>query len=230
MPVLRNICRLDYVRATKIVPRATKTFGLVAQPKTLMSSTAFDSIEWNYLFSSLEAFNFGPEFIRWTRTFYKNVSSCIINNGLSSSSFNVKRGVRQGDPLSPYLFVVAIEILTISLRSNDSIKGIKIDDNETKILAYADDMTAILYYISSARKLLETLNEFEKCSAGLKINTSKTKAMWIGANKNSSDKTLGLEWCTGVKNLGIYFSCNQEEVTIQTFNVYQYQAFQNRII
>ena len=228
MPVLRNICRLDYVRATKIVPRATKTFGLVAQPKTLMSSTAFDSIEWNYLFSSLEAFNFGPEFIRWIRKFYKNVSSCIINNGLSSSSFNVERGVRQGDLLSPYLFVVAIEILTISLRSDDSIKGVKIDGDETKMLAYAD-MTAILSDISSARKLLETLNEFEKCSV-LKINISKTKAMWIGANKNSSDKTLGLEWCTGVKNLGIYFSCNQEEVTIQTFNVYQYQAFQNRII
>ena len=69
------------------------------------------------------------------------MSSCVINNGLSSSSFNLERGVRQGDPLSPYLFVVAIEILTISLRLNDSIKGIKIDDDETKFLAYADDIT-----------------------------------------------------------------------------------------
>ena len=87
------------------------------------------------------------------------MSSCVINNGLSSSSFNLERGVRQGDPLSPYLFVVAIEILTISLRLNDSIKGIKIDDDETKFLAYADDITAILPDISSARKLFVIISK-----------------------------------------------------------------------
>ena len=41
---------------------------------------AFDSIEWDYLTASLKAFNFGPEFIKWVKTFYKNVSSCILNN------------------------------------------------------------------------------------------------------------------------------------------------------
>ena len=94
------------------------------------------------------------------KTFYKNVSSCVINNGVSSPSFKLGRGVRQGDPLSSYLFVVAIEILAISIRSNTSIKGITIGDNETKLLAYADDMTALLSDITSKKELVDSLNTF----------------------------------------------------------------------
>ena len=40
---------------------------------------AFHSLEWNFLLSCLEAFNFGPDFTRWVKTFYKNIQSCVIN-------------------------------------------------------------------------------------------------------------------------------------------------------
>ena len=65
---------------------------------------AFDSIEWDFLYQLQEAFNFGPTLMRWIKTFYNNLSSCVINNGLFSKPFKLERGVRQGDPLSPYLF------------------------------------------------------------------------------------------------------------------------------
>ena len=55
---------------------------------------AFDSLEWNFLLSCLEAFNFGPDFIRWVKAFYKNIQSCVINNGLMSDYFTLERGVR----------------------------------------------------------------------------------------------------------------------------------------
>ena len=83
------------------------------------------------------------------------------------------------------------KVSKVFIRSNTNIKGITIGDNETQLLAYADDMTALLSDIASAKELLDSLNIFEKYS-GLKMNVSKTKAMWIGTMKNSSEKTFGL--------------------------------------
>ena len=74
----------------------------------------------------------------------------VINNGLSSEYFNITRGVRQGDPLSPYRFLLAVEILANAIRENEEIKGIAIDKQETKLLQYADDTTAVLSDTESA--------------------------------------------------------------------------------
>ena len=67
----------------------------------------FDSLEHNFIFSTLTKFEFGQEFIQWVRTFLWNGSSCVMNNGVSTGYFNLERGARQGDPLSPYLLFYA---------------------------------------------------------------------------------------------------------------------------
>ena len=72
-------------------------------------------------------FCFGLPFIQWIHTFYKNVSSCVLNNGFANSSFAVERGVRQGDPLFAYLFIIALEVLCVTnIRNSSDIRGIKV--------------------------------------------------------------------------------------------------------
>ena len=76
---------------------------------------AFDSLEWDVLRKALQALNLGENFRTWTKVMYKNISSCVINNGFSSPFFTLQRGVRQGCLLSGLLFIIAVELLSISL-------------------------------------------------------------------------------------------------------------------
>ena len=164
----------------------------------------------------LGKFNFGPDLIKWIKTFYNDIQSCVINNGLCSQYFNIGRGVRQGDPLSPYLFVTAVEILAIAIRNQENIKGISIDGLETKLLQFADDTTAILSDLDSAQALFILLELFEKAS-GLKLNVTKTEAMWIGSLRNCESEPLGVKWKTCIKLLGIFITYDVQLLVEKNF-------------
>ena len=88
---------------------------------------AFDSLNFNFLLRVLHAFNFGPSFIQWVRVLYNKASSCVMSNGFTSGPFSLSRGVRQGDPLSPYFFLLALGILAIKIRNDNNIQGIRIE-------------------------------------------------------------------------------------------------------
>ena len=87
--------------------------------------------------------------------------------------------MRQGDPLSPYLFLMVLEIFAIHVRENQCIKGIVVEDEEIKLFAFADDLTTFLRDVSSYENLVESLNRFEQCS-GLKVNSDKTEPLSLG--------------------------------------------------
>jgi len=179
---------------------------------------AFDSIEWAYIMKVLDLFNFGPSFKKWIKILYSNISSCVINNGITSGYFNLGRGVRQGDPLSPYLFILCVEILNIAIRNENDIKGITVGDEEIKLVQYADDMTALLSDIKSAKNLLKIIEMFGSCS-GLKINTEKTEALWMGSMKYSNRKPLNISWPNGsVRLLGIYIGYDKRKTNQDNFD------------
>ena len=124
---------------------------------------------------------------------HKNIQRCAINNGLTTDYLALERGVRQGHPLSPYLFVVVVETLAIAIRQNTAIKGILIGKEEAKLLQYADDTTAVLSDRDSVHALFNLLDVFRKLS-GLKINTSKTEGIQgVCSLRNSKSKPFGIK-------------------------------------
>lgn len=119
------------------------------------------------------SFQLRPIFIKWVKTFYNGAKSCVINNGFISHYFDLQRGVRQGDPLSPYLFIVIMEVLSISIRNeNKEIKGIAVNEKEIKLVSFADDLTAFLRDMDYFHKLMKKRNIFDSCSR-LKLNVAK---------------------------------------------------------
>ena len=72
---------------------------------------AFDSVDHSFIFATLKKFGFGDSFFKWIKVFFNNSQSCVINNGMSSGYFNVGRGTKQGDPLSPYLHCSVRDLL-----------------------------------------------------------------------------------------------------------------------
>jgi hypothetical protein len=93
----------------------------------------FDSISYKYVLKTLDLFNFGPNLKAWIELIYKKKPmSCIFYNGFLSESFPIKRGVRQGCPLYPYIFILAIKLLSIAIRQNRNIEGFRIFDVKVK--------------------------------------------------------------------------------------------------
>ena len=76
---------------------------------------AFDTISWKFLNKCLIFFNFGSSFQQWIKLFFNDISSCVLNTGWSTELFKVSRGVRQGCPIAPYLFLLCAVILAISV-------------------------------------------------------------------------------------------------------------------
>ena len=184
---------------------------------------AFDSISWEFISKSLEKFNFGENTIKWIKSLQKNSTSNILQNGHLSDKITLGRGCRQGDPISPYLFVLAAEFLAESIRLNKEIKGIHIREKEHKLSLYADDTTLFLKYEEeSMRNCIWTLKAFEEIS-GLKINEEKTKVVKIGAirdNKMKICSDLKLIWTEQFTALGITYDVTKmNEITEQNINI-----------
>ena len=88
---------------------------------------AFDSVDHNFIFATLNKFGFGKDFIQWIKTSFKNSQSCVMKNGNSMGYFNLERRTRQGDPLFPYLCILYC-IYTIKLSCLKS--GVEFDMND----------------------------------------------------------------------------------------------------
>ena len=131
----------------------------------------------------------------------------IILNGSLSGKIELKRGVRQGDPLSPLLYVLCVEVLAVQIRSSPFISGFLLPGAggaHFRVRQYADDTTTFIKNVSSLVQLFNLVSIYERGS-GAKLNRSKTEAMWLGSWRSRMDEPLGLTWVKKMKILGVWF-------------------------
>ena len=183
---------------------------------------AFDKLDWDFLWKCMSFFKIPENIIGWIKTLYAGANSCVTNNGHMSDYFAMGRGVRQGCPLSPYLFIIAAEVLAISIRSNDEIKGIVIGDKEYKIKQFADDsQTMSIYERNSINATIKNFLDYGKVS-GSTINYDKSAdIMRIGSIKNTNTSfnlDYKVSWTNGpIEALGIILSPDIEETAIANY-------------
>jgi exonuclease III len=189
---------------------------------------AFDSISWNFIQETLKKFNFGDKFRKWINILYNDISSIILFNGHLSSRIYPQRGIRQGCPISAFLFILCAEIMANQIRDDPKIDGININNKTFKVTQFADDTALILKDWESVQASIQLLEKFEKLS-GLKVNKSKSQIVILGRtndkaqdskkerDKEKSHNKNDLLWSQSFKYLGISFDPNPIEMEYKNF-------------
>ena len=177
---------------------------------------AFDSVAWSFIKKSLLFYNFKSDIIAWIGTFYNGIKSSVIVNNSPTQWFPIERGCRQGDPISPYIFLLCGEVLAHMIRQNENIKGYSVNGKEIKLSQFADDTSLLLDGSpKSFETCVYTILEYAKYS-GLAMNFDKTKVVWFGCEhppnitylphlpfewNPRSFTILGVEFTTDLRNI-----------------------------
>ena len=141
---------------------------------------AFDSLDHNFLISTLEKYGFGQNFILWIKILLNDQESCVINGGKTTKYFMLGRGARQGDPISAFLFILALEILFLLIKTKPEIAGLTIFDHCYLYSAYADDTTFFLKDTIAIKNMVDTFHLFPEFS-GLKPNYQNVRLQVLGS-------------------------------------------------
>ena len=177
-------------------------------------SKAFDTISHRFIQNVLSMYGFGESICNWIDKFFSNRDAAVLMKGNFSDRILLGQGVPQGDIISPYIFVLAVEILLIKINFTKHIKGILFAKHESRSETFADDTSIFMErkeeYLRNTMKYIKT---FAKIS-GLHCNISKTKVIPIGdfnlENKLCPD--INLDWEEDFTLLGFYIDNKLEKL------------------
>ncbi|GJX94035.1 putative RNA-directed DNA polymerase, eukaryota, reverse transcriptase zinc-binding domain protein [Tanacetum coccineum] len=147
----------------------------------------FDSLDWNFLDNVMQQMGFSHNWRKWIRGCLTSSFSSVIVNGSPTKEFDIQCGLRQGDPLSHFLFIIVVEALHITFleaKAKGIFDGVKIGSNKVDVsnLQFADDALILgKWSLENARTLCRILRCFNLAS-GLKVNFSKSKLFGVGVD------------------------------------------------
>ena len=183
--------------------------GTEAALISLDQSKAFDRVDHRFLATVLETAGFKPEFRRWISMMYHKPQAVVQVNGRRSRVFAIERSVRQGCPLSPLLYVLALEPLLRRLRderTNPALRGIPFAGPLTaRVSAFADDITVFVSRRLDIKPVKKVVSKYKRI-AGAKVNFDKSESLWLSAWRGSDTFPGPFRWSDGpVRILGVWF-------------------------
>ena len=147
-------------------------------------SKAYDKVSWRFFFSTMSKMGMSEDFTRMVKILFYNATAMVNLNGSPTNSFKVEKGLRQGCPLPPYLFLIVGEALTqliTKVVSEGRLKGIILPrgKKQQSISQYADDFSFMIrgekQYVDELVRLLKLFSE----ASGMEINWEKSSAYWF---------------------------------------------------
>ncbi|GJU95377.1 RNA-directed DNA polymerase, eukaryota [Tanacetum coccineum] len=165
---------------------------------------AYDSVRWDFLLDVLEAFGFGSTWCTWIRGISDFAKASLLVNGSPSDEFHIHRGLKQGDPLSPFLFILVMEALHLSVCKavdEDVFKGIQLQGSlALSHLFYADDAFFMGEWSdNNLRGIINILKCFHLAS-GLQINIHKSQILGVGVSRSRVEDMASSLGCTIMEN------------------------------
>ncbi|GKD61016.1 putative RNA-directed DNA polymerase, eukaryota, reverse transcriptase zinc-binding domain protein [Tanacetum coccineum] len=161
---------------------------IVSKEQPAFIAGPFDFISWKYLDYILDRLGLGYKWCSWIKACLYSSRASILVNGSPTSEFSINRGLRQGDPLSPFLFILVMEGLHNAFAEavgNGLISGININNSTINIshLFFADDVIITIdWNAKDLENIIRVLHVFYLAS-GLKINIHKFNIYGIGVNE-----------------------------------------------
>ena len=172
---------------------------------------AYDNVRWDFLWDTLTCMNFHPKMITWLKACVTTANYALNINGDPTGNIKGERGLRQGDPLSSYLFVIVMEVLTCILKEKSNEPDFKFHwrCNQPKIinLCFADDLMLFCKGdVKSVKHIQDSLSEFESLS-GLSPSPGKSSVFFSGVQHSIRNEILQLlgfkEGTLPVRYLGV---------------------------
>ena len=141
------------------------------------------------------------DFIDLIKLLYAESTVQVNVNGVLTEAFAIKRGVKQGCPLSAALYILAINPLLKRIKNDKRLSGVKISNGQrVVVLAYADDVTIIIKNEKELNVVKEHLAFYEEVS-GSKLNHDKTEGVWFG--RDEARPNININYTESMKVLGV---------------------------
>ena len=156
---------------------------------------AYDNVDWTFILTVMQKMGFREKWIRWIKWCISTTSFSVLVNGTPTGFFQSSRGLRQGDPLSPYLFVIAMEVFSAFLKwaveggflSGCKVKGRSEEGVLISHLLFADDTLVFCKPSQDQLTYLSWLFMWFKAISRLRINLEKNELIPIGRVENVDD-------------------------------------------